>query len=134
MLIRNQQKINEYDYKNMMRNFASESRHIKYLNNIKNKWIEISCKYKEKIELIKINNEKINRIRNKAFKKRYLQKENSIKHQLELKKQEKLEVKKQLTELFKKKNEDATKKLEKFHKKQEEERIKLEVDTFQKSI
>ena len=134
MLIKKQQKINEYDYKNMMKNFASESRHINHLNNIKNKWRAISCKYKEKIELIKTNNEKLNRVRNKAFKKRYLQKENSIKNQLELKKQEKLEAKKKLEELFKKKNEEAAKNLEKFHKKQEEERLKLEVDTFLKSI
>lgn len=134
MLIKNQQKINDYDYKTMMKNFESESRHRKYLNGIKNKWRAASCKYKEKVELIKIKNEKLNKMRDKAFKKKYLQKENSIKIQLELKKSEKLEEKKRLAEIIKKKNDDAARNLERFHKMQEEERIKLEEDTFQKSI
>ena len=134
MLIKNQQKINDYDYKTMMKNFESESRHRKYLNGIKNKWRAASCKYKEKVELIKIKNEKLNKMRDKAFKKKYLQKENSIKIQLVLKKSEKLEDKKRLAEIIKKKNDDAARNLERFHKMQEEERIKLEEDTFQKSI
>ena len=133
MLIKNQQRINEYDYRSMMKNFESESRHKKYLNGIKNKWRAASCKYKEKVELIKIKNEKLNRMRDKAFKKRYLKKENAIKNQLELKNHEKMEEKRRLAEILKKKNEDAAKNLEKFHKMQEEERLKLEEDTFQKS-
>ena len=134
MLIKNQQKLNEYDYKSMMKNFESESRHKKFLNGIRNKWRAASCKYKEKVELIKIKNEKLNKMRDKAFKKRYLKKENAIKNQLELKNYEKQEEKRRLAELLKKKNEDAAKNLEKFHKMQEEERLKLEEDTFQKSI
>lgn len=134
MLIKNQQRVNEYDYKSMMKNFESESRHKKYLNGIKNKWRAESCKYKEKVELIKIKNEKLNKMRDKAFKKRYLKKENAIKNQLELKHQEKQEEKKKLAEILKKKNEEAAKNLEKFHKMQEEERLKLEEDTFQKSM
>ncbi len=133
MLIKHQQRINEYDYETMMRNFESESRHKKYLNGIKNKWRAASCKYKEKVEFIKMKNEKLNKMRDKEYKKRYLKKENSIKNQLELKKNEKLEEKRRLAEIFKKKNEEAAKNLEKFHKLQEEERIRLEEDTFQKS-
>lgn len=134
MLIKNQQRINEYDYKSMMKNFESESRHKKYLNGIKNKWRAESCKYKEKVELIKIKNEKLSKMRDKAFKKRYLKKENAIKNQLELKSYEKQAEKNRRAELLKKKNEDAAKNLERFHKMQEEERIKLEEDTFLKSI
>lgn len=133
MLIKHQQRINEYDYKTMMKNFESESRHKKYLNGIKNKWRAASCKYKEKVEFIKMKNEKLNKMRDKEYKRRYLKKENSIKNQLELKKNEKLEEKRRLAEIFKKKNEEAAKNLEKFHKLQEEERIRLEEDTFQKS-
>ena len=133
MLIKHQQRINEYDYKTMMKNFESESRHKKYLNGIKNKWRAASCKYKEKVEFIKMKNEKLNKMRDKEYKKRYLKKENSIKNQLELKKNERLEEKRRLAEIFKKKNEEAAKNLEKFHKLQEEERIRLEEDTFQKS-
>ena len=134
MLIKSQQRVNEYDYKSMMKNFESESRHKKYLNSIKNKWRAASCKYKEKVQLIKINNEKLNKMRDKAYKKRYLKKENAIKNQLEIKNQEKQEEKRRLAELLKKKNEEASKNLEKFHKMQEEERLKLEEDTFQKSM
>ena len=103
MLIKHQQRINEYDYKTMMKNFESESRHKKYLNGIKNKWRAASCKYKEKVEFIKMKNEKLNKMRDKEYKKRYLKKENSIKNQLELKKNEKLEEKRRLAEIFKKK-------------------------------
>ena len=134
MLIKNQQKLNEYDYKSMMKNFESESRHKKFLNGIKNKWRASSCRYKEKVALIKIKNEKLNKMRDRAFKKKYLQKEKAIKTQLEQKKFEKLEAKRKMAEIIKKKNEDAAKNLEKFHKMQEEERLKLEEDTFQKSI
>ena len=73
-------------------------------------------------------------MRDRAFKKKYLQKEKAIKTQLEQKKFEKLEAKRKMAEIIKKKNEDAAKNLEKFHKMQEEERLKLEEDTFQKSI
>ena len=134
MLIKNQQKLNEYDYKSMMKNYESESRHKKFLNGIKNKWRAASCRYKEKVALIKIKNEKLNKMRDRAFKKKYLQKEKAIKTQLEQKKFEKLEAKRKMAEIIKKKNEDAAKNLEKFHKMQEEERLKLEEDTFQKSI
>lgn len=134
MLIKNQQRINEYDYRKMMKDFESESRHKKYLNGIRNKWRAESCKYKEKIAFIKTRNEKLYKMRDKAFKKRYKEKENSIKNQLELKNYEKLEEKKRMAEELKKKNEDAAKNLERFHKMQEEERLKVEQDTFQRSI
>ena len=134
MLIQNQQRINEYDYQKMMKDFESESRHKKYLNNIKNKWRAASCRYKEKIENIKIKNEKLDKMRDKAFKKRYKEKENSIKNQLELKNYEKLEEKKRMAEDLRKKNEEAAKNLERFHRMQEEERLRVEQDTFLKSI
>ena len=134
MLIKHQLKINEYDYKSMMKNFESESRHKKFLNNIKNKWRAASCKYKEKVEFIKMKNAKLNKMRDIAYRKRYLKKESSIKNQLEQKKKEKLDEKRRLAEIYKKKNEDAIKNLERFHKIQEEERLRLEEDTFQKSI
>ena len=69
MLIKHQQRINEYDYKTMMKNFESESRHKKYLNGIKNKWRAASCKYKEKVEFIKMKNEKLNKMRDKEYTK-----------------------------------------------------------------
>ena len=133
MLLKDQKRINDYDYKKMMKNFESETRHKKFLNSIKNKWRAASCRYKEKVALIKIKNEKINRMRDKEFKRRFLQKENAIKNQLELKNMEKLEEKKRMALLLQKKNEEQSKNLEKFRQMQEEERLKLEEETFQRS-
>ncbi len=42
--------------------------------------------------------------------------------------------KKRMAEELKKKNEEAIKNLEKFHRMQEEERLRIEQDTFLKSI
>ncbi len=78
----------------MMKDFESETRHKKYLNNIKNKWRSASCKYKEKMEYIRNRNEKLDKMRDKAFRKRYIQKEKAIRNQLELKSHEKTEEKK----------------------------------------
>ena len=133
MILKDQKRINDYDYKKMMKNFESETRHKKFLNSIKNKWRAASCRYKEKVALIKIKNEKINRMRDKEFKRRFLQKENAIKNQLELKNMEKLEEKKRMALLLQKKNEEQSKNLEKFRQMQEEERLKLEEETFQRS-
>ena len=133
MILKDQKRINDYDYKKMMKNFESETRHKKFLNSIKNKWRAASCRYKEKVALIKIKNEKINRMRDKEFKRRCLQKENAIKNQLELKNMEKLEEKKRMALLLQKKNEEQSKNLEKFRQMQEEERLKLEEETFQRS-
>ena len=118
----------------MMKDFESETRHKKYLNNIKNKWRSASCKYKEKMEYIRNRNEKLDKMRDKAFRKRYIQKEKAIRNQLELKSHEKTEEKKRMAEELKKKNEEAIKNLEKFHRMQEEERLRIEQDTFLKSI
>ena len=134
MLIKDQQRINKYDYQKMMKDFESETRHKKYLNNIKNKWRAASCRYKEKIEFIRIKNEKLDKMRDRAFKKRYKEKEKAIKNQLELKNNEKLEEKKRMAEDLRRKNEEAAKNLEKFHRMQEEERLRIEEDTFLKSI
>ena len=79
MLIKNQQKLNEYDYKSMMKNFESESRHKKFLNGIKNKWRAASCRYKEKVALIKIKNEKLNK---NIYKKKKQSKLNQSKKNL----------------------------------------------------
>ena len=67
------------------------------------------------------------------YKKRYKEKELSIQNQLEQKKYEILEKKKNMAEAIRKKNEDAAKNLEKFHELQEKERLKVEQDTMNKS-
>jgi hypothetical protein len=117
----------------MMNDFETESRHKKYLNGIKNKWRAASCKYLERVEYMKNRSEKLYRMRDKAFKKRYKEKEDSIQKQLRLKSFAKFEEKKRMAEIHKKKSEEAAKNLEEFHRIQEEERLKVEQDTFQRS-
>ena len=118
----------------MMSDFETESRHKKYLNGIKNKWRAASCKYLERDEYMKNRSEKLYRMRDKAFKKRYKEKEDSIQKQLRLKSFAKFEEKKRRAEIHKRKSEEAAKNLEEFHRIQEEERLKVEQDTFQRSI
>ena len=133
MLLKAQEDINQYDYKKMMSDFETETRHKKIINGIKNKWRIASTKYLEKVDLIKDRNKKLDKKRQREYKKRYKEKELSIQNQLEQKKYEILEKKKNITEAIRKKNEDAAKNLEKFHELQEKERLKVEQDTMNKS-
>ena len=133
MLLKAQEDINQYDYKKMMSDFETETRHKKIINGIKNKWRIASTKYLEKVDLIKDRNKKLDKKRQREYKKRYKEKELSIQNQLEQKKYEILEKKKNMAEAIRRKNEDAAKNLEKFHELQEKERLKVEQDTMNKS-
>ena len=42
--------MNDYDYKKMMIDFETETRHKKIINGIRNKWRIASSKYYEKIK------------------------------------------------------------------------------------
>ena len=100
-------KRNEYDYKKMMDDFELETRRKKMFNGIRNKWQEISKGYMEKIEEMKIKNEKLYKERNKKFKQKIRKKELAIKSQIELKNQKLLEKKKEQEEYSKKKMDDV---------------------------
>ena len=126
-------KKNEYDYKKMMDDFDLETRRKKIFNGIKNKWQGISKGYLEKIEEMKIKNEKIYKERNRKFKQKLKKKELAIKTQMELKNQRLLEKKKEQEEYSKKKMDDVLKNLEEYNKIEEEKRLKLEHETFEKS-
>lgn len=132
-LIKAQEEINDYDYRKMMIDFETETRHKKILNGIRNKWRITSSKYSEKIKSIKVENKKADKKKLIDFRKRYKAKELSIKKQLELNKLEKMEEKNKKAEFLKKKSEDVEKNLEKFHQKLEEERLKVEENTMKKS-
>ena len=133
LIIEEQMKRNEYDYKKMMDDFELETRRKKMFNGIRNKWQEISKGYMEKIEEMKIKNEKLYKERNKKFKQKIRKKELAIKSQIELKNQKLLEKKKEQEEYSKKKMDDVLKNLEEYNKTEEEKRLKLEQETFLKS-
>ena len=117
----------------MMIDFETETRHKKVINGIKNKWRIETDKYNEKMKNIKMENKKASRKKQRDYKKRFKAKELSIKNQLELNKQGKIEEKNKRAEFFKRKNEGVEKNLEIFHKKLEEERLKVEKSTMKKS-
>ena len=129
-------KRNEYDYNKMMDDFDLEARRRKIFTTIKNKWKAVSNAYNEKIEEMKLKNEKLYMERDQKFKQKLKMKESSIKKQIELrnKLRNKLlqEKKKEQEEISKKKSDDIQKNLEEYYKKQEEKRLKLEQDTFNK--
>ena len=83
-LIKAQEEINDYDYRKMMIDFETETRHKKILNGIRNKWRITSSKYSEKIKSVKVENKKADKKKLIDFRKRYKAKELSIKKQLEL--------------------------------------------------
>ena len=117
----------------MMEDFELETRRKKMFTGIKNKWREKNRLYLEKIEEMKLKNEKMFKERDRLFKQKLKRKEASIKKQIELKNEKLLEEKNRMLEISKKKNDDVLKNLEEYNKKQEEERLKLEEDTFLKS-
>jgi len=127
-------KRNEYDYNKMMDDFDLEARRRKIFNGIKNKWKAVSNAYNERIEEMKLKNEKLYKERDEKFKQKLKQKESSIKKQIELRNKLLQEKKKEQEEISKKKSDDIQKNLEEYYKKQEEKRLKLEQDTFTKCI
>ena len=134
LVIEEQIKKNKYDYKRMLYDFEIETRIKKIYNGIKNKWEEINKSYLEKIEEMKLKNEKIYKERDRKFKLKIKNKELSIKKQIKLKNEKLLQKKKEQEEITKKKSDDVLKNLQEFNKKQEEKRLKLEQNTFLKSI
>ena len=117
----------------MMDDFDLETRRKKILNGIKNKWQEISKGYYERIEEMKLKNEKMYKERNQKFKQKLKKKDLAIKNQIQLKNQKMLEKKKEQEEYSKKKVDDVLKNLEEYNKLEEKKRLKLEQETFEKS-
>ena len=94
-----------------MDDFEVETRRKKIFKGIKNKWQNISKGYMEKIEEMKLKNEKLYKERNKKFKQKIKKKELAIKNQIELKNQKLLKQKKEQQEYSKKKIRRCFKKL-----------------------
>ena len=69
--------MNDYDYKKMMIDFETETRHKKIINGIRNKWRIASSKYSEKIKSIKIENKKADK-KSKLILKRDIKQKNYL--------------------------------------------------------
>lgn len=133
MMLQDQKRINDYDYKKMLDDFELEARHNKILRGIRDKWRSISALHDEKVEEMKVKTEKMYRKKDKEFKKKLLRKEEIIKKQLELRKQLLSEEKKRREEITKKKVDDVQKNLSDYKNMEEQKRLIVEKEIFGKS-
>jgi hypothetical protein len=125
-------KRNQYDYNKMIRDFEVKTRQEKIANNIRNKWKAATQSYIEKIEEMKLKNEKLYKERDRAFKLKLKKKELAIKKQLQLRNDKLIQKKKAQEEISKRRSDDILKNIEDYNKKQEEIRLQLEKETFLK--
>ena len=116
-----------------MSDFELETRHKKFLNNIRNKWRTASSKHMEKVEQIKLKNKNLEKLKDRQYKKKLKNRRHSVTSILAKNKNQKFEDRNRFSALSDKKSEEAAKNLELFHQLQEEERQKLEQETFEKS-
>lgn len=133
MMLQDQKRINDYDYKKMLDDYELEARHNKILRGIRDKWRSISALHDEKVEEMKVKTEKMYRKKDKEFKKKLLRKEEIIKKQLELRKQLLSEEKKRREEITKKKVDDVQKNLSDYKNMEEQKRLIVEKEIFGKS-
>ena len=125
-------KRNQYDYNKMIQDFEVKTRQEKIANNIRNKWKAATQSYIEKIEEMKLKNEKLYKERDRAFKLKLKKKELAIKKQLQLRNDKLIQKKKAQEEISKRRSDDILKNIEDYNKKQEEIRLQLEKETFLK--
>ena len=94
MILENARRVNEFDYNKMMSDFESESRHNKILNGIKQKWRAVSSQYREKVDNIRKQNEKLFRDRSRNLLRKLKKKEQSLQMSIASKQEAKSEEKK----------------------------------------
>lgn len=131
-MLEDHERINQYDYNKMLKNFETEARRMKILRGIQKKWRIKSCKHDEKVEEMKEKTEEAYRKKQREFKNKLQKKEETIQRQKELRNEFIMGEKKRRQEIAKKKSDDVLKNLEEFNRQQEMERIQLENDTFNK--
>ena len=131
-LLENQRRINEYDRKKMMEDFALEARHKKLLKNVQDKYKTISAHHFEKVHEIKTKNENMHKQRDKEFRRKMEKKQESIRKHIEMKKNMFLEGKKKREQSKKAKEEDNMKILQEYKNSEEVKRLIIEKETFEK--
>ena len=133
MIIEEQKRINDYDFKKMLDDFELETRHNKILKGIRNKWRSISVIHNEKVEEMRIKTEKMYKKKDNEFKNKLLRKEEVIKRQLEMRNKLLSEEKKKREEITKKKVDDVQKNLNDFKNMEEQKRLIVAKEVFGKS-
>ena len=134
MILENARRVNEFDYNKMMSDFESESRHNKILNGIKQKWRAVSSQYREKVDNIRKQNEKLFRDRSRNLLLKLKKKEKSLKMSIASKQEAKREEKKKMIMQLSQKENEAKLNVQNYLDKQEQNRLRVEQDTELKSI
>ena len=134
MILENARRVNEFDYNKMMSDFESESRHNKILNGIKQKWRAVSSQYREKVDNIRKQNEKLFRDRSRNLLRKLKKKEQSLQMSIASKQEAKSEEKKGMIMQLSQKENEAKLNVQNYLYKQEQNRLRVEQDTELKSI
>lgn len=134
MILENARRVNEFDYNKMMSDFESESRHNKILNGIKQKWRAVSSQYREKVDNIRKQNEKLFRDRSRNLLRKLKKKEQSLQMSIASKQEAKSEEKKRMIMQLSQKENEAKLNVQNYLDKQEQNRLRVEQDTELKSI
>ena len=134
MIVENARRVNEFDYNKMMSDFESESRHNKILNGIKQKWRAVSSQYREKVDNIRKQNEKLFRDRSRNLLRKLKKKEQSLQMSIASKQEAKSEEKKRMIMQLSQKENEAKLNVQNYLDKQEQNRLRVEQDTELKSI
>ena len=134
MILENARRVNEFDYNKMMSDFESESRHNKILNGIKQKWRAVSSQYREKVDNIRKQNEKLFRDRSRNLLRKLKKKEQSLQMSIASKQEAKSEEKKGMIMQLSQKENEAKLNVQNYLDKQEQNRLRVEQDTELKSI
>ena len=134
MILENARRVNEFDYNKMMSDFESESRHNKILNGIKQKWRAVSSQYREKVDNIRKQNEKLFRDRSRNLLRKLKKKEQSLQMSIASKQEATSEEKKRMIMQLSQKENEAKLNDQNYLDKQEQNRLRVEQDTELKSI
>ena len=126
------QSTNEYDYNKMLEDFELEQRHLKTVQNIKNKWKKEYKQYLERVVQMKEKKEENYNNRRNDLIKIYDKKQKEIEAQLFKIKESKEGARKKLLRMMRKKEKLALEKKKLREEKDENNRLRYETQIFSK--
>ena len=127
------ENLNDYDFKAMIKEFETASRHEEYLKKIKKKWSDENKKYNENIKQMREFQEETYQKKNKELVKRLKQKEKLLMTSLENNQKTRMKERQKAIETMVQREKIAREKVAKSMTKQEKDRCKLQLATQDKS-
>ena len=127
------ENLNDYDFKAMIKEFETASRHEEYLKKIKKKWSDENKKYNENIKQMREFQEETYQKKNKELVKRLKQKEKLLMTSLENNQKTRMKERQKTIDTMLEREKIAREKVAKSMIKQERNRCKLQLATQDKS-